>query len=190
MICRKSDQNSKQTVINSLKRGEVVVLPTDTVYGFSALVSDDFDTAEKIRKIKGREETKPFIQLIAKPEDIIKYTDDNIPESLLKYWPGPLTIIVNDKRYKNVTTAFRCPGDEWIRNIIFECECPIYSTSVNRSGKLVLAKESEITKEFEDEVNMIVLDGDCVDPVPSTIIKIDSGKINIIRQGKIILDII
>ena len=71
MICRKSDQNSKQTVINSLKRGEVVVLPTDTVYGFSALVSDDFDTAEKIRKIKGREETKPFIQLIAKPEDIM-----------------------------------------------------------------------------------------------------------------------
>ena len=73
-----------------------MIIPTDTVYGFSGIVdsSEHFNTDAIIRKIKGREEYKPFIQLIAAPEDIVKYTDDVVPKKLLDCWPGPLTIIV------------------------------------------------------------------------------------------------
>ena len=98
MICRKCDTESAQIAVDYLRRGKVVVLPTDTVYGFSGIVDGrhySFHTFEKICAIKSRPEGKNFIQLIARPEDIKKYTRDVIPESLLAKWPGPLSIIVH-----------------------------------------------------------------------------------------------
>lgn len=184
MIYRKSDSDSVEKCSEILKNGGVVIIPTDTVYGFSGLVSEDFKTDEKIRMIKGRSENKPFIQLIAFPEDVYKYSDDLIPEDLLSYWPGPLTIIVKEKKSEK-TTAFRCPGDSWLRKVISLCGSPIYSTSVNRSGCPVLAEESKIVDEFESETDLIVLDGDTQNPVPSTIVKITETGYEIIRKGAV-----
>lgn len=188
MICKKSDSDSISKVTEVLKQGGVVILPTDTVYGFSGLV--DFETDDKIRKIKGRSETKPLIQLIAKPEDLFLYTDDKVPENLLNKWPGPLTIIVKIKKenpYKNKdsfsTVAFRCPGDEWLRQIISKAGQPIFSTSVNRSGQPVLEEENVIIEEFEKETDLIVMDGDKKNSLPSTLISIENGEIKILRQG-------
>lgn len=188
MICRKSDINSIEITCRALLNGQVVIIPTDTVYGFSAVVGGDVDTKSKIMRIKGRDENKPFIQLISKPQDISKYTDDIIPDELLKYWPGPLTIIVNDLRLKNQnisTTAFRCPGDEWLRNLIEKCGYPLYSTSVNRSGSPVLQTEDEIIKEFENDASVIVLNGDTGNALPSTIVKMENGKVVVIRKGAV-----
>lgn len=182
MKCLKSDFDSIKKCADSLKNAQVVIIPTDTVYGFSAIVDDGSKTKEKIQKIKGRGDEKPFIQLISSPEDIKKYTDDEIPSNLLDYWPGPLTIIVNDKRI-NSTTAFRCPADEWLRKIIKECNAPIYSTSVNRSGNPILETENEILAEFNDEVDLFVLDGDKINALPSTIVSVCDGNFKIIRQG-------
>ena len=186
MILSKSDNSSVQKCLSFLKEGKIVIIPTDTVYGFSGIVlpGKALDTDAKIKAIKGRSETKPFIQLIARPEDLKKYTDDTIPETLLSYWPGPLTIIVNNKLTKT-TTAFRCPGGKWLRDILKELDCPIYSTSVNRSGFPVLDSESEIIKEFEKDVDLIVSDGDKKNALPSTIVSISDGKIKILRQGAV-----
>ena len=198
MICRKSDSDSIQRCVSVLKNGGVVIIPTDTVYGFSGIVdsSAHFNTDAIIRKIKGREECKPFIQLIAAPEDIKNYTDDDIPQKLLDCWPGPLTIIVNTKKNTGSgagtgsdvhtgTIALRCPGDEWLRKIISECGASIYSTSVNRSGQPVLDEENAIISEFEGEVELIVADGDRKNSVPSTIVRVENGNYTVIRQGVI-----
>ncbi|MCQ2597938.1 MAG: threonylcarbamoyl-AMP synthase [Treponema sp.] len=182
MVVNKSDITSIQKTAEILNHGGVVILPTDTVYGFSA--KSDISEAEiRIRKIKGRSETKPFIHLISKPEDILNYTDDKIPENLLMKWPGPLTIIVNDKKIPGITTAFRCPGDEWLRKIIALCESPLYSTSVNRSGSPVIQTLRGILNEFESEVDLIVNGGDTVDALPSTIVEIENGEVKVIREG-------
>ena len=192
MICRKSDDDSIQKCISSLKNGGVVIIPTDTVYGFSGIVDGKTDSI--IRKIKGREEYKPFIQLISTPQEIFKYTDDVIPQKLLDCWPGPLTIIVNIKEQNGEseqngsgiqTVALRCPGDEWLRKVIAGCGASIYSTSVNRSGQPVLDTEAAIISEFADEVDLIVADGDRKSSVPSTIVKVESGDYTVIRQGAI-----
>lgn len=183
MLLNKSNDYIEETV-SVLRNGGVAVLPTDTVYGFSAC-TDIPETDGRIRKIKGRAETKPFIQLISKPEDLFLFTSDIIPEKLLSFWPGPLTIICSDNREEGKTTAFRCPGDEWLRKIIEKCGCPLYSTSVNRSGSPVLGKILEIQKEFEEEVDLIVSDGDSVSSVPSTIVKIEKGKIVVLREGAV-----
>ena len=188
MICRKSDDDSIQKCISSLKNGGVVIIPTDTVYGFSGIVDGKTDSI--IRKIKGREEYKPFIQLISSPQEIYNYTDYVIPQKLLDCWPGPLTIIVNTKEQNDSgvqTVALRCPGDEWLRKVIAECGASIYSTSVNRSGQPVLDTEAAIINEFAAEVDLIVADGDRKSSVPSTIVKVEKENYTIIRQGAVIL---
>lgn len=184
MMLNKCDPEAFDKTVEILNKGGVVILPTDTVYGFSAS-SNILGTDEKIRIIKGRSEDKPFIQLIANPEDIYKFTKDEIPTNLLSFWPGPLTIIVHDNRTNGGTTAFRCPGDQWLRDVVSKCSGPLYSTSVNRSGNPVLGKVLDITQEFEKDVDLIVSDGDAKSSVPSTIVKMENGKIQIIREGAI-----
>lgn len=188
MIILRSDSDSVECVSRVLLEGSVVVLPTDTVYGFSGVVPE---SEVLIRKIKGRDETKPFIQLIAEPEDIYRYTDEVLPDQLLAMWPGALTVIVPLKKRlitgeSEVTTvAFRCPGDGWLRQIIKAVGKPIYSTSVNRSGQPVLPSVLEIDKEFGGEVKLIVDGGSTENALPSTLVKFEKGKCIILRQGDV-----
>ena len=189
MICHKSDSESKILCKNLLSQGNIVIIPTDTVYGVSGIVSDDktFDknVQKKIINVKGRDESKKMIQLISSPLDIYKYTNQKIPNSILSYWPGPLTIIVKDKNNENSTIAVRCPGDQWLRSVIKDCGFPLYSTSVNLSGCPILETEEEILNTFSDKVDLIVLDGDKKNGIPSTIVKIEGESFSVLRQGSI-----
>ncbi|MBQ6781904.1 MAG: threonylcarbamoyl-AMP synthase [Treponema sp.] len=190
MICRKCDEESINIAADYLKRGKVIVIPTDTVYGFSAIVDGrhySYHTDQKIRQIKGREDGKPFIQLIASPAHLKKYTRDVVPEEILAKWPGALTIIVHTFEKDEVTTtAFRCPDDEWLRKLIAKCGAPIYSTSLNRSGAPVLDNVQDIKREFGNEVDLIVDDGSKRGNVPSTIVAIEKdGSVTLVRQGAV-----
>ena len=199
LIKNKNDTTSIKETAGILKKGGIVIIPTDTVYGFSGIVdladtSTRLETDAKIRAIKGRSESKPLIQLIAKPEDIRLYTDDEIPAGLLAKWPGALTIIVHIKENSPLadtaipesrTVAFRCPGDEWLRKIIAECGAPIFSTSVNRSGQPVLDTSSAIASEFGSEADLIIDDGDKKSALPSTLVTIEKGEVKILRQGSV-----
>lgn len=184
MKCLKSDSDSILKTAECLKNGNIVIIPTDTVYGFSGIVDSVHQTEEKIRKIKGRDEKKPFIQLIASPSDIKMYTDDVIPSELIKLWPGPLTVIVRNKNGGG-TTAYRCPGDEWLRRVLAEAGKPVYSTSANRSGSPLLDSVRSIEAEFSSEVDLIVDGGDCPGGISSTIVALDSGSVRIVRQGSL-----
>ncbi len=230
----KCDSKSVLVTAEALKNQKIVIIPTDTVYGFSGIVggscgssglcatdvcgesgvscgsSDARGTDAEIRRIKGREAYKPFIQLIAAPEDIKHITDDPIPDELFSLWPGALTIIVNDKRGSAVagtaetagtggssagesatkpksTVAVRCPGDAWLREVIRETGAPIYSTSVNRSGKPVLTDIADIVAEFGNEVELIIDDGDKRNALPSTIVSLADDKCTVVRQGSVVV---
>ena len=202
MILKKSDKASIEQTVSTLRAGGIVIIPTDTVYGFSGIVdlaksaasTKLFETDAKIRAIKGRAESKPLIQLIARPEDIRLYTDDDIPPQLLAKWPGALTIIVHVKENSPLaataipdsrTIAFRCPGDAWLREIIARCGAPIFSTSVNRSGQPVLDSSSAIAAEFAREVDLIIDDGDKKGALPSTLVTIENGQARVLRQGSV-----
>ena len=201
LIKNKSDPTSIETTARVLREGGIVIIPTDTVYGFSGIVdlktsATRYETDAKIRAIKGRAETKPLIQLIARPEDLRLYTDDTIPDDLLSKWPGALTIIVHIKEGSPLaataipesrTVAFRCPGDAWLREIIARCNAPVFSTSVNRSGQPVLDTTQAITSEFADEVDLIIEDGDKKGALPSTLVAVENGEIKVLRQGAVII---
>jgi L-threonylcarbamoyladenylate synthase len=185
MIIKKSDANSIDLTVEKLLQGDIVIIPTDTVYGFSGVVNSDFSSDVKIRIIKGREEAKPFIQLIGSPKDIQYYTDEKIDEKYLSLWPGPLTIIVPQKEDKSKTIALRCPNDDWLRKVIELTGFSIYSTSVNYSGKEILSDIYDIVEEFDKDVALIVDDGNKRESKASTIISIINGEVKLIRQGEL-----
>lgn len=197
MTVSKNSSDSLKKAVECLKNGGIIITPTDTVYGFSGICDlksfeKKYKTDDRIRKIKGREETKPLIQLISSPEEINNFTDDVLPQNVLELWPGALTVIVHVKKdcildTNLETIAFRCPGDEWLRKVIKECGSPIYSTSVNRSGKPVLEEIESIKAEFENETDLIIEDGDKKGALPSTLIAVNDGQIKILRQGSVII---
>lgn len=214
MRLQKSDPHSIELCAAALVRGEVVIIPTDTVYGFSGIVPE---SEERIRRIKGRDETKPFIQLIAEPEDIALYSDSSLPPVIRSLMPGAVTVIVKtaldfsagtsknaeptlvpaedsvsglaDNASCGTTTAFRCPDDDWLRTLIRKCGKPLYSTSVNRSGFPVLTDIDTMEKEFAAEVFCIVDGGEKKEALPSTIVDLSGGTPKIIRQGAVKIDL-
>ena len=182
MRIQKKAPNSAAAVAVELKRRNIVIIPTDTIYGFSGLIGK---TAEAIARIKGREENKPFIALIAEPADIYRYTDIKIPEHILNLWPAPLTLIVPLKGQG--TQAFRCPADDWLRSVVAAAGDAVYSTSVNRSGTPPLTDIEAICREFEDSVSLIVDDGN-LEGLPSTLVDLTSGTPRVFRQGSVVID--
>ena len=100
-----------------------------------------------------------------------------------------MTIIVHNKKSfdDSQTTAFRCPKDSWLRNIIKLCNFPIFSTSVNKSGCPILETPQLILETFETNVDLIVDDGEKKGALPSTLIKLENGKVQVLRQGEVII---
>ena len=182
MRIQKKAPNSAALVAAELNQEHIVIIPTDTIYGFSGLIGK---TADSIARIKGREENKPFIALIAEPADIYRYTDIKIPEHILNLWPAPLTLIVPLKGHG--TQAFRCPADEWLRSVVAAAGDAVYSTSVNRSGTPPLTDINTICCEFEDSVSLIVDSGN-LEGLPSTLVDLTSGTPRILRQGAVVID--
>ena len=185
MVISKEQHNSIEITVEKLRNKEVVIIPTDTVYGFSGIVPW---TEDSIREIKGREENKPFIQLIANPKDVYYYTNEKIDDKILSIWPGPLTIIVPQKEDETKTIALRCPADDWLRKVIDLAGFSIYSTSVNYSGKKILSDIYDIVKEFDKHVSLIVDDGDKRESKASTIISVINKEVKLVRQGELNVD--
>jgi L-threonylcarbamoyladenylate synthase len=179
-VLEKSAPDSGEKAAAILLKGGIAVLPTDTIYGFSGLAGH---CDEAIGRIKGREKN-PFIRLIAEPDDIFRYTLAPIPSALLAHWPGPLTLVVPLK--DGTSAAFRCPGGQWLRDVICRVGCPIISTSVNRTGQPPLTQSRAILEEFAAEIALLVVeDGENSGPV-STIYDIRAQKV--LRQGALVLD--
>ena len=186
-IISREEAFSEKIVAECILKGGVCVIPTDTVYGFSGIVPW---SKNKIQTIKGRDEGKPFIQLIADPNEIYNYTSLSIPSRLFSLWPGALTLVVPVSKGDNAgsTIAFRCPGDAWLRKVVELVGSPIYSTSVNRSGQPVMYKLQSICDEFLGEVDLVV-DGDKIiapDAKASTLVELtDDGQCKVLRQGSV-----
>jgi L-threonylcarbamoyladenylate synthase len=204
LVVKKDFTDSGGMTAAMLNGGEIVIIPTDTLYGISGAASLERAgdgkpdiRAENCRKrvsdIKGRgENPKPMIRLLARPDDIFVYAEDggeNL-ERLLKKWPGALTVIVRlkDEFAGEKKCAFRCPGDPWLRDVVARTGCPIFSTSANRTGSAPLLKIADIVGEFSRDVPLIVDAGDCAESLPSTIVDISDGAFKIVRQGSVVLD--
>lgn len=157
--------------------GKVGVLPCDTIYGFSGITTKE--TEAQIRHIKGRNETQPFLELVTL-EQAQKYAD--IPTKLLSVWPAPLTAIV--KRKQGGTVALRVPDDELMLQLLV-LTGPLFSTSVNLSGKVPLLRFTEIVENYKttESISFFAKKLDLQGTQASTLIDTTKEPWQLIRQG-------
>ena len=182
-------------IANDLKKGKIVVFPTDTVYGIGTNAYDK-DACERIYEVKGRPKNKPLSILIS-DISMLKEMVKNISEVEQKlidaFWPGPLTI--KFKKRESILPSVVSAGDEYVRirlikegliyKLIKTSGVPIVAPSANLSGSVTGTKIENIVKELGDKVDYILDCGDIESDTVSTIVQVEAGQVLIIREGKI-----
>lgn len=181
MILQKQEKNCIAITSSFILKNEVVIIPTDTVYGFSGL----FFAESALLNIKKRDKSKKLIYLIDRIDLALNYIDASFYSKkeldfLLSLWPGPLTIIFKSK--SESTIALRCPKDEWLNSLLSRVGCPIFSTSVNISGKPPMQEIESIKKAFQKDVSLIVNAGS-IKGETSTIFDASERPFKVLRHG-------
>jgi tRNA threonylcarbamoyl adenosine modification protein (Sua5/YciO/YrdC/YwlC family) len=178
----------------AIKRGELVGVPTDTVYGLAA---DPYDEAalEKLYSLKGREENKPIAILVASLEQglLLGAMSDRALDLADKYWPGPVTLVVPrldtapqwlgdlSKR----TIGLRCP-DHPVALELLEMTGPLAVTSANLSSDDPTQSAADARATFGDEV-LTYLEGPAGGGAPSTLVDLTHPAETVLRRGPITL---
>lgn len=183
---------TKLEAIALLKRGKVVALPTETVYGLAAIVTDKA-AIEEIYKIKGRPPLKPLTICLSDLSQA-EYFGRNIPQSFYelgkKYWPGPLTLIIPAQIHNSAeiirasqdTIGLRIPNDPATLQVI-EGVGPIVLPSANRSGEAPLNTAEEIEAVFGKDFP--ICEGKQGSGISSTVLEWRDGEWVTLRQGEI-----
>ena len=140
-----------------LNNGDVIIFPTDTVYGIGARI-DDLEALEKIYEIKKRPKEKRLAVLCSSIKDIddIVYLTDDASKLISHFMPGALTVILKSKEHVRNdfifdTVAVRIPNHELALRILGE-NGAMATTSVNISGSKPLNDYVDIVREFNNEV--------------------------------------
>ena len=178
-------------IVAALERGEVVGIPTDTVYGL-AVVPNSKASLRMLAKMKGRGNKQPIALLIDSVDAIADYVED--PGALAKvrpFWPGALTAVVRvreDVPMANVTKegtiGVRLPDDLLARSVIASCGGALAVTSANRHDEAPARSAQEVLDIFGEDLT--VLDGGPrPSGVASTVVDLASAKPRIIREGPI-----
>ncbi|MBE6590404.1 MAG: threonylcarbamoyl-AMP synthase [Ruminococcaceae bacterium] len=179
-----------------LRAGELVVFPTETVYGLGG-DGTNAEAAKRIYAAKGRPSDNPLIIHIASPEDAEKYAYTNKTyEKLAKaFMPGPLTVILPRREIIPPSTtggldsvAIRCPAHPVARRLIELCGIPIAAPSANLSGKPSPTCAEHVREDLDGRVSMILDGGESEIGLESTIVKIDGERLTLLRPGAVTYD--
>lgn len=185
-----TDDKTQRDALELLKNGGIVVLPTDTLYGFSAALSSQH-AVRRISEIKGHSSGgKQFIVLASSIDMVGRYTWSfgcAGRDTLARIWPAPLTAVLpageTCPEWMGDTIAFRVPALEALRRLIARLGEPVVSTSVNRSGSPPLDTLGEINRRFGDAVDMIVGAPPIHRRVVSTIVDLTGDRPAVLREG-------
>ena len=181
-----------------LQNGELVAIPTETVYGLGANALDK-DACLSIFAAKGRPSDNPLIVHIHKPNDAekIAVTNELYYKLAEKFMPGPLTIILPKKEVipKEVTAgldsvAIRCPAHPVANALIKIAGIPIAAPSANSSGKPSPTTAQHVFDDMDGKIPLILDGGECDVGVESTVVKITNEEIILLRPGAVTVEML
>lgn len=180
-----------------LKRGGLVGIPTETVYGLGANGLDPQAVAA-IFRAKGRPQDNPLILHIPSSDWLERYCRD-IPDAAYalarRFWPGPLTMVL--KRRDNVpdvvtagldTVGMRCPDSALTRQLIASVGVPIAAPSGNTSGRPSPTSAATMLEDMDGKIDAIVDGGPCTVGVESTIVDLTVQPPRLLRPGGVTLE--
>ena len=183
--------------VQRLVEGELVVFPTETVYGIAALASNE-DAIEKLYTVKGRSEAKPLTLALAEPDDSRAYVPrmSTIGRRLVhRCWPGPVTLVfaggnadslpegVRPRIVSEQGIGLRAPNHPAIRETLRLLPGPIALTSANRSGQKEATDADTILESLGEEVAIVFDDRETRYRNPSTVVHIDDQGFRVLREG-------
>ncbi|HPI20849.1 MAG TPA: L-threonylcarbamoyladenylate synthase [Candidatus Kapabacteria bacterium] len=192
---KKDFQKNIEIASEMLKKGEVIVFPTETVYGMGADIFN-VNACKKIFEIKNREEAKPLAAHISNL-NMVDMLCESIPDEFFiladAFLPGPLSIILKKrKEIKNYpeteTIAIRFPKNDTALSLIGKFGRPIAATSVNISGEKSLNSTDEIYNLFNGKIAAIIDDGLPTYSLESTVISLCVSSPKILRKGVISIE--
>ena len=169
-----------------LRAGELVALPTDTVYGLAGLANDPKAVAN-IFKVKNRPKHKALSVVIFTPSHAARLVKISpLAQSLMDaFWPGALTLVL--PALKGVPTlAVRCPDVAWTRAFLdIGFEGPLVLPSANISGRPAPVTAAQTAEAIGDKIPLILDGGICKARQASTIISVDGDRARSLRAGAI-----
>lgn len=179
--------------VDVLRRGGIIVYPTETVYGIGC---DPWNpgAVERVFRIKRRDPERAML-LLADSREMVEREFGILTGAAAKlaevFWPGPLTMIVRPAREcpayllgQTGGVAVRVTSDPFCRGLAGEFGRPVVSTSANLSGESPVSSYEEARRRFESETDLVIEGGDMTG-IPSTIVDLTSGSPLTIREGAI-----
>lgn len=193
----KANSESIKLAGEFIRKGELVGIPTETVYGLAGNALDS-KSSEKIFSAKGRPSDNPLIVHITELNDIYELVSDfpHLAQKCAeKFWPGPLTIVLtkSDKVPAQTsggldTVGIRMPSDKTARAIIKAAGVPVAAPSANLSGSPSPTEASHVYDDLKGKIPLIIDGEHSVVGVESTVISIEENGVRVLRPGFISLE--
>ena len=186
-------------IVDVLHGGGLIIYPTDTVYGLGCDITNS-KAVEKVARWKGVKIEKANFSFICSDlshlSDYSKPISNSVFKLMKKNLPGPFTFILeannNVPKYfkgKKKTVGIRVPDNNIIREIVLELGTPILSTSIHDEDEILeYTTDPELIYEKYHDIADLVIDGGYGELLPSTVVDCLHGDIEIIREGKGVLE--
>jgi len=189
-----------ERAVELLRAGEVVALPTETVYGLAADALNPIAVA-KIFEAKDRPRFDPLIVHLPASdwlEKVAKIPAEDrqlVSQLVTKFWPGPFTMVLPKREIIPdivtaglETVAVRVSAHAVFAEIVRELGKPLAAPSANRFGRVSPTTPQHVLDELDSRIPMIVDDGPTMHGIESTIVAVRQGKIDILRRGPVTLE--
>jgi len=176
-----------------LRDGELVAIPTETVYGLAACISNE-EALGRIFVVKGRPSDNPLIVHIAQlgQVDELATVDATSRRLIDVFWPGALTLVlpkrenVGDRITAGLdTVAIRMPSLAITREIIRAAGEPLAAPSANTSGKPSATTAQHVLSDFGGRIAAVVDAGPCVQGIESTVVRVVGERVIVLRPGSV-----
>ncbi|GAB4241832.1 MAG: L-threonylcarbamoyladenylate synthase [Candidatus Methylacidiphilales bacterium] len=185
--------------VRLLRAGEVVALPTETVYGLAA-DGLNVDAVARIFAVKERPTFDPLILHLARPSDLAKLVTVIPPEAealARAFWPGGLTLVLPKRPLVPdlVTSglscvAVRCPAHPVMQTVLRQLGRPLAAPSANRFGRISPTDADAVREELGDRIPLILDGGPCPIGIESTIVDLTRSPARLLRAGAVPLEAI
>ena len=190
---KKSSNDTIQLASRSLQNGEVIVMPTDTVYGLAALAEDE-SAVKKIFKIKNRPKTMPLIIFVRSLEEAKKIAEFNELDIILakNFWPGPLTLILNKKKKKIYNgdkrlskIGIRIPRNKAMLSLLNNIKKPLATTSANLHKEKNERSIKNLKILLSKDLKTAVFSNEKMTFKESTLVATYANEVRILRRGQL-----
>lgn len=180
-----------------LRRGELVAIPTETVYGLAANALNT-DAVMKIYATKKRPTFNPLIVHLAETNDVTKYAKDiplNMWRLAERFSPGPLTYVLPRKNVipdvvtgGGDTVALRIPAHPMAHELLSLIDFPLAAPSANPSGYISPVTAAHVAAELGGKIPYVLDGGECAVGLESTVVAFDGDKVLVLRAGGVTLE--